>query len=140
MLEINNEIFRSFAYATHPAAYIDAGLKYLPLNDLIELGISPDFKDLIRDEEINQVIDIMEYLFIEKGKLALSSPSNFFKLWLEAIYVSNPIYVAQLFAKLGIKAGTEASEALSDVWKDIWNGDVGFGMTGVSGVLTGMRK
>ncbi len=68
-LELDNDRFRSFAYGTHPAAYIDGGLYNLTLGDLWEVGWTPDFLDLFSGDGLAQVKDILAYL-IEAKTLA----------------------------------------------------------------------
>ncbi len=54
-LERNDEAFRQFAFSTHPAAYLDAGLGKLPLSDLIKIGAGPDLEDILNPAGLEQV-------------------------------------------------------------------------------------
>ncbi len=54
-LECNDAAFLKFAYSTHPAAYLDAGLAKLPMSDLIKIGAGPDIKDLLSPAGLEQV-------------------------------------------------------------------------------------
>lgn len=44
-IELNNANFRYFAFATHPDAYLDGGLKMLPYSDLVKIMLSPDLAE-----------------------------------------------------------------------------------------------
>jgi len=44
-LELRNEEFKDFAFATHPDAYLDAGLTSIPIKDKIKVSMTPDFKE-----------------------------------------------------------------------------------------------
>ncbi len=57
-LEENPQAFRSFAFGTHPIAYMDAGLSALPLSDLIKIGLTPDLRDILTKDGCSQVISI----------------------------------------------------------------------------------
>jgi len=57
-LEQNDAAFKRFAYDTHPQAYLAAGLKALPITDLTEIGLTPDFKDLFSKDGVVQVWDV----------------------------------------------------------------------------------
>lgn len=67
-LELNNEVFRSFAYATHPAAYIDAKVEMLPIEDIYHLGTTPDWGDMLTLDGITQVSLIFAYLMYDSPK------------------------------------------------------------------------
>lgn len=58
--EIENDPneFQDFAYKTHPKAYIDAGLFDLPISDLIKIGTTPDFADLLTPSGLEQIIRV----------------------------------------------------------------------------------
>lgn len=55
-LEADDTAFRSFAYATHPSAYLRAGLHALPPTDLAIIARAPDAADLQSVDGIAQVI------------------------------------------------------------------------------------
>ncbi|APR38542.1 hypothetical protein [Paraburkholderia sp. SOS3] len=44
-LELNDDNFKTFAFATHPLAYLDAGLSDLPLSDLIRIAGQPSIEE-----------------------------------------------------------------------------------------------
>lgn len=44
-IELNDARFRKFAFATHPDAYIDAGIEKLPLKDLLLITSTPDIDE-----------------------------------------------------------------------------------------------
>jgi len=53
-LELSSTKFKDFAFATHPDAYLDAGLTRLPLLDLIRITITPDFAEWKELDTIEQ--------------------------------------------------------------------------------------
>ncbi|WP_082422631.1 DUF4280 domain-containing protein [Aquimarina longa] len=44
-LELRNDEFRDFAFATHPDAYLDAGMTSIPISDKIKVSMTPDFRE-----------------------------------------------------------------------------------------------
>jgi len=54
-LERDPDAFRRFAFDSHPRAYLNAGLKDLPLKDLVRVGLTPDVKDILTPSGITQV-------------------------------------------------------------------------------------
>jgi Ca2+-binding RTX toxin-like protein len=61
-LERNPDAFRDFAYSTHPDAYLDAGLKRLPLSDLIKIASTPDIQDILTPSGLKQVGEVIKEL------------------------------------------------------------------------------
>lgn len=84
-LEERPSAFRSFAFETHPKAYMDAGLSKLSLIDLIKIGLTPDLKDLLSKNGSLQIISISG----ELGKSYLKQVFKFirqtYKLICEAV-------------------------------------------------------
>ena len=46
-LERNEDRFKTFAYDSHPSAYLDSGLQHVPYGDRIKIGMTPDSSDLL---------------------------------------------------------------------------------------------
>jgi hypothetical protein len=44
-LELNSDGFRKFAFATHPDAYLNAGLSDLSVSDMAKIALTPDLKE-----------------------------------------------------------------------------------------------
>lgn len=44
-VELDSSYFQKFAFATHPDAYLDAGLINISIKDKIEISLTPDFKE-----------------------------------------------------------------------------------------------
>lgn len=65
-LELNNDNFKTFAFGTHPPAYIDAGLGNLSLADLARIGLTPDFKEWFGADSWAQLGEILRYLGHDK--------------------------------------------------------------------------
>ncbi|MGO1073340.1 hypothetical protein [Lysobacter sp. CA199] len=64
-MERDSVKFREFAFGSHPAAYVDSGLYDLPVQDLLVIAATPDVKDVLSMEGIDQSL-------ITVGKLELS--------------------------------------------------------------------
>ena len=56
-LEMNNDAFRTFAYGTHPDAYLAAGLSGLNPFDLAKIASTPDLGDLLSLDGVSQVVE-----------------------------------------------------------------------------------
>jgi len=67
-LEQNDEKFLEFAYASHPKAYLDAGMEKLPLKDLVRIGMTPDLRDLMTVNGLEQVADVAAGLAARKAR------------------------------------------------------------------------
>lgn len=48
-IEIDNDKFQEFAFATHPDAYDPKKMQELPLRDLIRVALTPDLKEWLGD-------------------------------------------------------------------------------------------
>jgi hypothetical protein len=68
-LEDDEAKFRSFAYDTHPEAYISSGLYDLPYEDLLSIAVTPDFEDLLNEDGIAQIWDTAGWLVRNKAKV-----------------------------------------------------------------------
>ncbi len=89
-LEENPVKFRKFAFDTHPGAYLDAGLENLPLSDLIKIGLTPDFKDLISKDGVSQIFAISRKLGKGYLKKVFAVIKNAYKLARNEIRNGNP--------------------------------------------------
>ncbi|MCG8423081.1 MAG: DUF4157 domain-containing protein [Proteobacteria bacterium] len=54
-LERDHDAFQRFCYDSHPNAYLDAGLRYLPMSDHIQIATTPDLGDLFTIDGLRQV-------------------------------------------------------------------------------------
>jgi hypothetical protein len=68
-IELNNARFRSFAFATHPDAYIKAGIAKLPLKDLVLIASTPDFSEWMEKDTQIQAIIVAKKIIEEKLKI-----------------------------------------------------------------------
>ncbi|CAA0165208.1 hypothetical protein [Tenacibaculum maritimum] len=59
-IEDRNNEFRDFAFATHPDAYLDAGLAGIPIADKIKVAMTPDFKEWGEGDTWEQAIIVMD--------------------------------------------------------------------------------
>jgi hypothetical protein len=53
-LERNHEEFKQFAYESHPSAYLEGGLKNVPVQDLAKIPFVPDSDDLLSVDGVIQ--------------------------------------------------------------------------------------
>lgn len=75
-IELKNMVFREFAFATHPDAYIDSGLLSLPIADKIKISMTPDFKEWGSGKTWEQALIVMQEQiehYINKAKNGLNS-------------------------------------------------------------------
>lgn len=54
-IELRNNKFNEFAFATHPDAYNPKDMSKLPINDLILIGFTPELKEFFKKETWEQV-------------------------------------------------------------------------------------
>lgn len=54
-IELDNSSFTTFAFDSHVPAYENAGLFALPISDLVQIGLTPDFSDLLSTDGLRQV-------------------------------------------------------------------------------------
>jgi hypothetical protein len=72
-LERNNDEFRSFAYGTHKDAYLNAGLRFLPISDLAQIAATPDLGDLLTVDGIKQLLGTGVSLVPQWGENVIES-------------------------------------------------------------------
>lgn len=56
-MERNSDDFSSFAYGTHPDAYINSGLNQIPLQDRLAVAGTPDLGDLLTLDGVAQMVE-----------------------------------------------------------------------------------
>lgn len=56
-LERDSDKFKTFAYASHPEAYISSGLQHTSFIDRIKVGMTPDPDDLLTKDGLKQAIE-----------------------------------------------------------------------------------
>lgn len=56
-LEMNGDAFRTFAYGTHPDAYLAGGLSKLGPSDLAKIATTPDLGDLATLDGVSQILE-----------------------------------------------------------------------------------
>lgn len=56
-LERDPKRFKSFAYASHPEAYISSGLQNVSYGDRIKIGMTPDAEDLFTTDGLKQAVE-----------------------------------------------------------------------------------
>ncbi|MGC4067398.1 MAG: hypothetical protein QM784_22685 [Polyangiaceae bacterium] len=73
LLEQRNDAFRSFAYGTHQDAYLNAGLRFLPVTDLARIAATPDLGDLLTVDGIKQLLGTGVSLVPQWGENVIDS-------------------------------------------------------------------
>jgi hypothetical protein len=56
-LELDNETFKTFAFKTHPLAYLDGGLGTLPISDLMKISAQPNIQEWGDSRTWGQALD-----------------------------------------------------------------------------------
>ncbi len=59
-IELRNDEFRDFVFATHPDAYLKAGMADIPISDKLKVSMTPDFKEWGNGSTWEQAIIVME--------------------------------------------------------------------------------
>lgn len=54
-IELDNKKFQDFAFATHPDAYNPEEMSKLPIDDLVIIGLTPEFKEFLKKETWEQI-------------------------------------------------------------------------------------
>jgi hypothetical protein len=57
LLELNDETFKTFAFKTHPLAYLDGGLGALPTSDLMKIAAQPNAQEWADGRTWGQAVD-----------------------------------------------------------------------------------
>lgn len=71
-IELDNDRFQEFAFATHPDAYNPKEMKKLPVDDLIKILTTPDFKEWLGADTWKQALIMarnLDYLSITEASL-----------------------------------------------------------------------
>ncbi|CVK15607.1 protein of unknown function (DUF4280) [Apibacter mensalis] len=71
-IELDNDRFQEFAFATHPDAYNPKEMKKLPVDDLIKILTTPDFKEWLGADTWKQALIMarnLDYLSITEATL-----------------------------------------------------------------------
>ena len=69
-LELDGDTFKSFAFKTHPMAYLDGGLADLPISDLMKIAAQPNIQEWGDMRTWDQAAD--------SGKVVLPNKANFY--------------------------------------------------------------
>ena len=69
-LELDSETFTTFAFNTHPLAYLDAGLADLTVGDLMKIGAQPNMQEWADSRTWSQAVD--------SGKAVATSQAKYF--------------------------------------------------------------
>ncbi len=75
-LELHDQAFTAFAYATHSRAYLDAGLSGLPIDDLIRIAVTPDLRDTLNPTGLAVIAETAEVIARDKLAAALDEPKE----------------------------------------------------------------
>lgn len=65
-IELRNNKFNEFAFATHPDAYNPKDMSNLPINDLILIGFTPELKEFLKKETWEQVSIVWDNIDMRK--------------------------------------------------------------------------
>jgi hypothetical protein len=59
-IEMDSPKFRKYAFDSHPDCYLKSGLLKLPVDDLVKIGFTPEFKEFFNLETWVQIIEIIK--------------------------------------------------------------------------------
>jgi len=77
-IELDPTKFRTYCFDSHPQAYISAGLFKLAPEDLYQIALTPEWRDLLTTESMLQVVEIVKRWSKEKANEILKLP---FRVW-----------------------------------------------------------
>jgi uncharacterized protein YqjF (DUF2071 family) len=109
-LEQHEDQFKTFAFETHPTAYLEAGLGKLPAEDVILIAGTPDAGDLLSNDGIAQVVKTALAVVMHNG------PTRNAKLVTDAM-----LFLATELAIRGGNQATDALAVLSEQAKRLWD-------------------
>jgi len=67
-IELDSTKFRKYAFDSHPSAYIKSGLFSLSPADLYEVAMTPEWRDLLTEESMMQVLQIIKEWSAQKAE------------------------------------------------------------------------
>lgn len=76
-VELSDKTFKTFAFNSHVPAYIDGGIKNVPIEDLMKIIAEPNIQEWMDKETWNQAIQVAEIVLPHKAKEALKTATNF---------------------------------------------------------------
>lgn len=109
-IELDDQAFTAFAYATHSRAYLDAGLTRLPIDDLIRVAVTPNLRDTLNKAGLAVIAETAEVVARDKLAAALDAPKETAKELLHALATS-PDLMRDVFNLL---ATTDNAQTLLD--------------------------
>lgn len=77
-IELDSTKFRKYCFDSHPDAYIKSGLFKLGPEDLFQVAMTPEWRDLLTEESMIQVLQIIKKWSSEKAEKIAALP---FKVW-----------------------------------------------------------
>lgn len=122
-LERDPDAFRSFAFGTHPRAYLEAGLRGLPFKDKVRIALTPDLKDLARPSGIVQAARTLGGLATEKTAMDPFATMN----WVPSSFagrVQSPSQIMQASQSTPALAGTQENIRMLQLAQDPFGGGV----------------
>jgi hypothetical protein len=75
-LELDSKTFTTFAFNTHPLAYLDGGLADLPLSDLLKIGGQPNVEEWADGSTWNQAFDSLKAVGSHKATKTIDEISQ----------------------------------------------------------------
>lgn len=87
-IELNDQAFTEFAYATHSRAYLDAGLTSLPVDDLIRVAVTPNLRDTLNRKGLAVIAETAEEVARDKLAALLHAPADTAQELLNALKTS----------------------------------------------------
>ena len=77
-IELDSLRFRKFAFDSHPDCYVKSGLFNLGAPDLYQIAMTPEWRDLLTQEAMVQILEIIKKWSSQKAEQIAKLP---FKIW-----------------------------------------------------------
>lgn len=114
-LELNNDTFKTFAYNSHVAAYLDAGIADVPIADLIRVFGQPNVEEWLDLETWQQAVDVAWEVVPHK----VSHPIDTLGEAADAVW-QGTVYVVEENVKLMQRGAGYVVRQATGLWEWVW--------------------
>jgi len=118
-IELDSTKFRKYCFDSHPDAYIKSGLFKLGPEDLFQVAMTPEWRDLLTEESMMQILQIIKKWSAEKAEKIAALP---FKVWdkTKAAFEEGKKTVSKVLGDW-YNTGKKNAEKVSKKVKDFFN-------------------
>jgi hypothetical protein len=118
-VELDANKFRTYCFDSHPPSYINAGLFRLGPEDLYQIALTPEWRDLLSPESMLQVLEIIKQWSKEKANEVLKLP---FRVWNSAKSTfESKVRTVEKELESWYKSLKKTGEKISDTVSDFMN-------------------